>query len=130
MNVACILVGGPDRVIEVNGERIRFEDHGYMGPIPLTTRGQERRLGSRHPFWDAVTRWYRQGKQLAPDGRCLWGERPEPSVPGRRVIGEPCEEMEAECLIGRHWQLVGPAKPSPMTADHPRRPLPRRPLAV
>ncbi len=76
-SIACILVGGADRVIQVKGVDYPFEDHPQLGPCPVNARGQEKRLGPRHAFWGAVTAWVEQGRRIGEDGRCLW-EPPDP----------------------------------------------------
>lgn len=77
MRIACILLGGPVLTIAVDGVDYRFEMHPYFGPMPVTKRDRERRLGSRHRFWVAVTAWDRQGKKVSGE-RCEWQEPPSP----------------------------------------------------
>lgn len=77
--VACLLVGGPIRIIVVDGIEQLFEDHPRLGPCPVTKRGTERHLGPRHRFWLAVTQWYQGGKLLDENGRCIWIEPPDPT---------------------------------------------------
>ena len=100
MNVACLLVGGADRTIAVGGADYLFEDHPHMGPCPLRLlkrKGQppittERDLPPEHPFWAAVSRWYEEGKQIGPDGRCIWTPAPDPMA-GALHVG------------GKHWMF-------------------------
>lgn len=95
MRVACLLVGGPYRVIAVDGIDYLFEDHPQMGPMPINGRGNPRTLGPRHAFWTAVTRWYEEGRPVGPAGlRCVWTPEPEP-MEGAVHIG------------GRHWVMAG-----------------------
>jgi hypothetical protein len=86
----CVLVGGKDHVIVVDGERYPFEDHPQLGPCPLTKRGAERRLGPRHRFWLAATLWIEQGRRLDASGVCVWDPPPNPFA-GMVHLG------------GRHW---------------------------
>lgn len=106
VRAAHLLMGGPDRLIEVDGEVIRFEDHPYSGPMPLGKRGKERRLGPRHKFWSAVTWWAQQGRQLDPEtGRCVYREVSREE----ELIGEGNELVH---LGGRHYYIV------PKGTDH------------
>ena len=87
----CVLTGGPDRVIAVDGKDYLFEDHPRLGPCPITKSGRERRLGPRHSFWRAVTQWYEQGREIE-NGKCKWSEPPDPLA-------------NAVHLGGRHWLI-------------------------
>lgn len=85
----CILFGGPERRIVVRGKVELFEDHPFCGPMPVRKDGRERSLGPRHPFWDAVTHWYRLGTPVDDEGFCLWAPEPEliiQRVGSRRVV--------------------------------------------
>jgi hypothetical protein len=92
MRVACVLFGGEDRRILVRGKVELFEDHPYCGPMPVRKDGRERHLGPRHPFWQAVTDWYRCGKPVDDEGFCLYAPEPKDIL---RHIG------------GRQWKVVG-----------------------
>lgn len=83
----CLLVGGPERVIEIDGRDYPFEyTHGrYGGPIPLTKAGADRELGPRHKFWTAVSHWIQQGMKMRPDGKCAWEVPPDPLAGAVRV---------------------------------------------
>jgi hypothetical protein len=72
---AISIVCGPDAqyTIEVRGERIVFDWHGYMGPIPLGKRGNPVELRG-HYFWTAVSYWAQQGKRIDSNGVCMWEE--------------------------------------------------------
>lgn len=83
--IACLLTGGPDHVIEVNGVKERFEDHLRLGPCPTTKTGKERTLGPRHAFWTAVTQWYAGDKKMRADGLCEWAPEPDPRIGMVRV---------------------------------------------
>lgn len=61
---AILTLGGNEYLISVNGEGIRFENHPFCGPIPIGKRGKELKLGPRHKFWRAVTRWAQQGRMV------------------------------------------------------------------
>jgi hypothetical protein len=71
---AILNVGGPVFKIRVAGKPILFEDHVFCGPLPCYSDGTERRVGQRHPFWDAVTRWYQSGRRVDREGWCVFEE--------------------------------------------------------
>lgn len=104
----CVLLGGPDRTIVVGGKEYSFEDHPRLGPCPFWPRkvgggGRERDLSAGHAFWTAVQRWCEEGKQIGPDGRCVWTPAPHWSE-------------GAVHLGGKDWMLKGSFDPSKMTA--------------
>jgi hypothetical protein len=76
-STAHVSVGGPDRKINVNGVVYLFEDHPVHGPSPVTKTGRVRELSARSPFWEAVTRWYQEGKKIDADGFCEWSPAPD-----------------------------------------------------
>lgn len=86
---AILHVGGETFRISVRGKVYEFEMH-YLGPMPLTQAGNERKLGNRHPFWEAVSWWREQGGQI-DDGLCVWSV---PLPPKRKHLG------------GKHYLLV------------------------
>jgi hypothetical protein len=95
MTLQAILdVGGETLRICVAAEVYEFEMH-YLGPMPTTKAGAERKLGNRHPFWEAVSLWCEQGKQVDADGLCVW------SVP---------PPLKLKHLGGKHYLIVGEAK--------------------
>lgn len=113
----CILTGGPTHTITVDGKVMTFEMHHYFGPGVLKKDGDPyaRQPGPRHPFWDAVTAWCKQGKRLTDDGECIW---------------EPEKEPELEHLGGKHYRVVQWKDTRPWTSirgfdsspgRHPRR---------
>lgn len=97
MNVIHISYGGPDRVLYIKGKKFLFEDHPYCGPIVLGKNGDPltNQPPESSPFWDAVSYWYQQGKQIKeakPDAPwCVWEK---PTIQKMRHIG------------GNNYQLV------------------------
>ena len=84
MNVACILTGGTNFVIDdTKGRRWRFEDHHYCGPVAVTTKGDplENQPPEKSPFWECVSLWYKQGKMAHKlehgDYLCIYHKEPE-----------------------------------------------------
>lgn len=63
---------GPFFTIMVCGQKMRFEDHRYCGPVPINKRDEEKKLAPNHRFWEAVTQWYQAGRPMNPDGTCHW----------------------------------------------------------
>jgi hypothetical protein len=88
---AILHIGGPTFRICVRGKIELFEMSSRFGPLPCTQVGSERRVGNRHPFWEAVSWWREQGYQVDADGLCVWSVPPPPKV---RHLG------------GRHYELV------------------------
>ena len=89
---AVITVPDGPWIIEAGGERIEFE-WSYPGPWPLKKNGDPRELGPRHkfwkhPFWNAVTLWDKQGRRVK-DGLCVYDLPPPPPKPVH--------------LGGKHW---------------------------
>jgi hypothetical protein len=92
----------PVFTLTVGGEDILFEKH-YLGPMPCTKTGAERRLANNHPFWEAVSHWYEQGCK-AIDGKCVWSKPPDEDA-----------DFELVHLAGRHYTLrpksaIGPTR--------------------
>lgn len=84
MKTACILLGGPDRLIlDAKGKTWLFEDHPYCGPVVLTKTGapKEPQPPDRSPLWAATNLWYAQGKRIEDRGAegiwCVW-DKPKP----------------------------------------------------
>ena len=73
---AIVCTGGPDyKILDSKGKVWRFEMHPYCGPIVLTRKTGEvadPQPPSNSPFWEVVTFWAQQGKQLDTLGRCVW----------------------------------------------------------
>lgn len=81
MRIIHISIGGPDRMIIVNGERYPFEMHPLFGPALLDKRTGDPRIrqpGPRSPFWMAVQQWDNQGQRLDDEGLCVWDYEPAP----------------------------------------------------
>ncbi len=74
----CILTGGPDRVVVVDGKEYLFEDHPRLGPMPLNKDGSERKSRVPNRFYEAVACWTEQGKAISSYGKCVWRARPDP----------------------------------------------------
>lgn len=70
-----LTVGGPEYVIDVNGKDLRFEMHGYCGPVLLDRNGYPKNIGPKHPFWRAIELWSRQGMKIE-NGRAVYGPPP------------------------------------------------------
>jgi hypothetical protein len=80
---AHVSLGGPERVIHVDGRDWRFEDHEFHGPSPLNKRGDPidpERVPQR--VWVALTQWYQGGKRLDGDGKALWDEPVDETAAG------------------------------------------------
>lgn len=79
MSVACVLTGGPEYQILVGGKLYRFEWHWYAGPTVLDRKGNP---AATQPakFLDAATLWDKQGREVGPDGRCVWAPEPQPVI--------------------------------------------------
>ena len=86
----CILGGGDEYAIHIDGEVYRFEFHDRFGPLPLTKTGRERSLGPKHKFWTVVTWWSQQGRRVDENGVCIW-EQPKSEFEGLVHLG------------GRNW---------------------------
>ncbi len=73
-NVACLLVGGPDLHITVDGRVYCFEMHPYCGPVILGKRGDPLALqpAKKSLFWVAVDCWVEQGKQIDTVNNCVY----------------------------------------------------------
>ena len=72
IEVVCILKGGPDRTIEVDGKDYYFEMNPRVGPCPQTKRRAERKTPWPRKVWAAVQIWIEQGKQLDAEEYCVW----------------------------------------------------------
>lgn len=76
-----ISLGGPDRILYINGKKFLFEDHPYCGPIVLGRDGGplQNQPPESSPFWEAVSYWYQQGKRTTEVASsppwCIW-EKP------------------------------------------------------
>lgn len=90
MRLACILTGGPEFDIQVEGERYHFEMHPYCGPNVLTEKG-EPAANQPIPFLKAASLWDQQGQRLE-DGLCIWDHEPKPIL---QHIG------------GKHYRVLG-----------------------
>lgn len=85
MTYTHICVGGPQRVISVNGTIHHFEMHPRFGPINTNANGDViKPLGARHAFWYAVTQWSQQGERIE-GGLCAWDHPAAPLVERRRI---------------------------------------------
>ena len=91
--VCCILNGGPELEIQVNGVRYKFEDHPYCGPTILNRRGEPASVQPTQ-FLRAASLWAQQGRKLE-DGLCVWYHKPEPIL---------------EHLAGKHFMITGYAE--------------------
>lgn len=97
MPLVHLSVGGPDRTIQVDGVRYRFEMHPYCGPCPLDDDGEPLEEPDAFPkrFWEAVSHWAKNQKTDA-DGLCIWEWPPEPITTH---------------LGGRHYMVTGYTEP-------------------
>lgn len=89
-----LLLGGPDRkIIDAKNRVWKFEDHPYCGPVVVDRHGdpKDEQPPEGSPFWDAVSCWYQQGKQIREMGFCVWQK---PTIQKMRHIG------------GRNYQLI------------------------
>ena len=92
MNIACVLKGGPDRTISVDGKLYRFEMNPYSGPGFLNKRGEVTDRHIPQKVWEAVSLWAQQGERLDETGLCVWDRPP-------KEILKP--------MGGRNYLLVG-----------------------
>lgn len=72
-----ISLGGPTRqIIDGKGRSWHFEDHPYCGPAVTGRKGniKDKQPPESSPFWDAVSWWCQQGKQVGPTGLCVWAK--------------------------------------------------------
>jgi hypothetical protein len=78
MNIACVLKGGPNRTISVDGKLYRFEMNPAAGPGFLNRRDQVID-GQKTPqkVWEAVSLWAQQGGRLDETGLCIWDRPPK-----------------------------------------------------
>ena len=73
--LACVLTGGPNRTIDVEGATYSFEWHPNCGPCSIRcgrlkfdeTAGPP----EEHLFWEAVRLWATQGERHH-DGHCIY----------------------------------------------------------
>jgi len=78
LTVVCMLFGGPVLIIvDRKGKMWQFEDHKVCGPIAVGKNGDPiAEPPESSPFWDAVQRWYDQGKRTKQCDRthtmCVW----------------------------------------------------------
>lgn len=82
-----ILWAGPERTIIDGKYRVwRFEDHRYCGPVVIDRNGDpiDDQPKENSPFWDAVSLWYQQGKQIDKNGVCVWQK---PTIQKMKHIG-------------------------------------------
>lgn len=106
-------------VIDVAGQRFRFEDSDRFGPALLTAKDELRANPyppERSPFWRAHRIWKRQGRRLQADGIvCIWDE-PKPTTFYRigRRSGMVVESGEED---GEHIEVPSPdARSSPVSS--------------
>lgn len=70
-STVCLLIGPPALRLYTTAGEVLFEDHPACGPLPVTKTGKERTLVASHPFWNAVTKWYADGK-LTDGDKCVF----------------------------------------------------------
>lgn len=93
MRLIHISVGGPTlRIIDRKYRLWRFEMHRYCGPAVVDHHGDPKDVQppEASPFWEAVTCWAQQGKQLKDGDLCVWQK---PTIAKMRHVG------------GRHYVL-------------------------
>lgn len=71
--IICVLFGGPDRTIRVNGQDWRFEMHPRMGPVPKNKNGTQRMTQWPRSVQWAVDLWAHQG-EATEGGECVWDD--------------------------------------------------------
>lgn len=110
--LVCLLLGGPDYVIDVHGRDVKFEWHDYVGPLP------PKHIGPRHMFWTVVTWWSRQGKRV-DNGRCVYDWPPHKTEVARHLGGNQwelfgdCRGFDLEDIM-KHGRLLAPTlEPKP-----------------
>ena len=89
-----ILWAGQERKIIDGKNRVWiFEDHRYCGPVVIDRHGdpKDKQPPENSPFWDAVSLWYQQGKQIDKNGFCVWQK---PTIQKMRHIS------------GRYYELL------------------------
>lgn len=62
-------IGSPTLTIMIAGKPHYFEDHVALGPMACTKHGDG--IKGTSAFWDAVTIWVQQGREIK-DGLCVW----------------------------------------------------------
>jgi hypothetical protein len=77
MKVACLLAGGPNRTISVDGKLYRFEMNPAAGPGFLNKRGEVTDRYIPQKVWEAVSLWAQQGERLDETGLCVWDRPPK-----------------------------------------------------
>lgn len=69
-----LVASGPFR-LTVGATTWLFDFSEHSGPVVVGRRGEPvAQPGPRSPFWRAVTFWAQQGRQVRPDGLCIWRE--------------------------------------------------------
>jgi len=58
--IACL--GGPIHYVEHRGRKHYFEFHSYLGPMPCTKDGDDRKTPSPEVVWDAICEQYKEWK--------------------------------------------------------------------
>ena len=72
-----VMVGGRQLLIATSRGVVAFEWHSYCGPMPVDRQtGRGRDLPAKHPFWNSVTCWLKDGAPLTEGARgTLWAQR-------------------------------------------------------
>jgi hypothetical protein len=92
--------GGPEFVISVQGNRIRFEMHPYCGPCALKKNGDPMDADKQPKgFLEAASLWARQGQKVE-NGLCVWFHESE-AAPILKHMG------------GRNYKVIGWNEPPP-----------------
>ena len=83
-----------------DGRPFRFEWHKFCGPVFLGEKGNplDKQPSERHPVWEAIELWCKQGHRVDETGNAIW---------------EPFDEMEGFPVA----HMRGAALPTSAEAD-------------
>lgn len=99
--VVHVSMGGPTRVIQINGRRYTFEMHPFCGPIRLDNLGEE------HPeqpdeFLEGASYWAQQGQRMEDD-LCRW-DWPAQEIPRGKQVGRSLLVTHFETIPARRGE--------------------------
>ena len=103
-----ICIGGPTLRLAVKGKLFHFEMNPFLGPwvmTPKTGMVADPQPPDNSPFWEAVSFWAQQGRQMDADGVCLWSP---PQVPKLVHLGGKHYAEEGSALAKRYSSNAPP----------------------